>query len=160
MKELYILPRYIFAGINDASWLKLMTGVVTALINYVLPTSQAQQMTTAAAILIILDTITGVIGSISSGTHITSARFGRVIIKLIGYSIAVVVVGIAANTLPGAKPAHEFLMMILVGSIIITECISIAENLDKMGVPIPKPIVKWLKGRKKDLDGSKVPEDE
>lgn len=143
------------AGITDESWLKVIVGLSTALVNYLLPTSATQQMVMAAAVLILLDTFTGVTASATTGKPITSAKFGRVVVKLMGYAVAVAVVGLAANTLPGAKSAHEFLSTILIGSIICTETISIAENLDKMKVPLPKYIVKWLRGRKKDFDNGK-----
>lgn len=155
MKEIHILPKFLFAGITDESWLKVVIGLSTALLNYLLPTSATQQMVMAAAILIMLDTFTGVMAAASTGKPVTAAKFGRVIVKLLGYAVAVAVVGLAANTLPGAKSAHEFLSTVLIGSIICTETISIAENLDKMGVPLPKSIVKWLRGRKKDFDNAK-----
>jgi phage-related holin len=155
MKELHILPKFMLAGITDESWLKVLIGLSTGLLNYLLPTSATQQMVMAAAILIMLDTFTGVMASESTGKAITSAKFGRVIVKFIGYAIAVSVVGLAANTVPGGKPAHEFLTSTLIAFIICTEGISIFENLDRMGVPLPKSIVKWLRGRKKDFDNAK-----
>ena len=155
MKELHLLPKFMLAGITDESWMKFLIGLSTAIVNYLLPTSATQQMVMAAAGLIILDTLTGVMASAYTGKAITSAKFSRVVVKLVGYAIAVTVVGLAANTIPGGKSAHEFLSNMLVVFIVCTEAISILENLDKMGVNLPKGVVKWLRDRKKDFDNGK-----
>lgn len=157
MRQIHLLPKFFSLGLEDHTFVKVITGLATALLNFLLPTSVLINMTVIAAVFVLLDTLSGIIAATVQGEPITSKRFGHVVVKYIGYAIGVAVVGLAARGLPGASSAHEFLQTLLLGSIMATEALSIAENLHRMGVPLPPGFVRWLNGRKKMLEQSTPP---
>lgn len=106
--------------------------------------------------LMALDVLTGVVHAWATG-HLKSYRMREGLGRKAG-EISVLIVGcllVASINLP---------MYILSGAsiyIIVMELISVCENLDKLGVPIPKFVKKAL-GKAKDIiqNESKVGDDE
>jgi phage-related holin len=154
MKALPLLPRYLFCAFVDSPWWKWLIAFGGAVLNYLLPTPETQKLFYTTFCLCVLDTATGIIAVIRVGEAIESAKLGRFVVKVIGYAVMVAVVGLCSN-LPGGKSAQEFLLTVVLGGISITEGISILENLDKMGVPVPLYLSKWLKDRRKQLNTGK-----
>lgn len=121
---------------------KVAAGLVGAILGYFLPTSALQDMTVVAGILVIMDTITGVAASYNSGDAIKSARFSRVLSKILVYSCVIGAVSVAFKALPGALPMREPAVSAVIGMIIVTELISIIENADRMDLKI---VPKWIR---------------
>ena len=95
----------------------------------------------------------------ASGLHgnINSKRGIRGIIKKLFYFVAVAV-GVVAGTLINAPLSADFKLNLVFGSVvaswlIVNELISITENLDKIGIPMPgflKKVLLQLKSKYED----------
>ena len=88
-------------------------------------------------VLAIIDTFTGVWGARSCGETISSKAFIRSVPKLLRYLIFVV----AGHMLQMAIPINLYIENVVVVFLATTEFISIAENLGKAGMPIPRKLL-------------------
>ncbi len=141
MKDFSTLPNYLGKMIFDDSW-KWILATAMAAVEFVLPTSLGRDMCIACCVLIALDTITGAIASAVAGHAISSAKFARVLVKLIGYGSVLIVASIATKFIPGAP--SEVSVTAVLTLVIVTECISILENVRRMGLKLPFGLDKWL----------------
>lgn len=93
-------------------------------------------------ILILLDFLTGVMSSVRQGQSITSVRA----IKTVTKSIVFLVFFAAANQtgliIPGM---YEFITTGIASFLALTEFISVAENVAKMGYSIPRKLLNQIK---------------
>ena len=118
-------------------------------------------------IVMLLDYISGV--SAAWVQHQLSSRVGLIgIVKKVSY-LLIVAVGMALDyliSLLGDKFGVEmqniyFVGLLVIIWLIINECISILENADEMGLPVPEFIKKMLKRLKKhaeDVSGDSTEE--
>lgn len=93
---------------------------------------------TAVVLLIIIDTITGVVGAYRAGEVISSKRFFDSVIKLLFFpmmiatgSIAQTAIGVYVLALP----------QLIAGYLAIHEFLSVIENFGKIGYHIPNKII-------------------
>ena len=91
-------------------------------------------------LLLILDTITGVWKSKKLKTYSGSSGFARVLSKLFIYFIMIGLAGILDREIPG-----EYAMPVMKSFILVTEAISILENISALGWPVPTKLVSILK---------------
>lgn len=87
--------------------------------------------------LVVLDSLTGLWGAKASGEVISSAKFSRVLPKLMRY-LVFVAAGHALQKTIGVNLYVENVVFIFLAA---TEFISIAENLGKAGMPVPKKLL-------------------
>ncbi len=146
LPEIGTIVAKMLASSSGGKWLVAGLG---ALLGYFLPTPAQQSAALGAAHLILVDTITGIVAARQTGEAITSARLGRVLVKLLGYSSVLSVVAVSVNHIPGAMAAHAPTVTGLLGLIIATEGVSVLENVRKMGVSLPFGLEEWLAGRVK-----------
>jgi len=140
-------------------WLpKISEAALEGLLRYFLP-GVSQDIATGAAILIGLDTVTGCWAAFVSGKTISSARFARVLTKLLGYGSVVVVCAVAAHTISGATDVQAIAVSGVLGYVITTEGISILENVGHMGVKAPPALMAWLRQRVIEANEEKKSED-
>lgn len=97
-------------------------------------------------ILIILDTVTGLIKA-AKNKEVASRGFFRVTVKVLIYAILMAVASLVDKTLPIAMA-----MPIMYTFLAVTEGISILENISASGFPVPTKIVDMLKSVKKDAE--------
>lgn len=134
MKALPDLPNVLNKTVCDFAFYKWLGACILAIGEYVLPGSALKETALGAVAILLLDTLTGTFASLKSGEAISSAKFGRVAVKILGYSSVIAVASIAGQTLPGMKEYHQAGLMGVFGLIIVTEGISVLENVQKMGV--------------------------
>lgn len=112
------------------------------------------------AIAIVLDVITGIVNSCANGIAITSKKATMGFWKKIALLLALLMGIFIDSFLPqlltvvGIHLTHNLPFGLIVGCyIVLNELISIAENiLGTNAIAMPKWIVKFLKGAKKDID--------
>ena len=124
---------------------KGMAAMLGGLLEYLLPGQAAKEMVGAAVAFIILDTVTALYAVAVTGKKIESAKAARVLSKLIGYFSVVAVCSVATSTIPGASGLQGRMISAVLGFVLLTEGISIIENVGKMGVKTPLFIRKRLK---------------
>lgn len=102
-------------------------------------------------ILMVLDFLTGITHAWATG-HLKSYRMREGLNKKVG-EICILLVGYIFTWTINAP---KYLMIGLTIYIVIMELISLSENLDKMGVPLPKPLKKALRNAEyKAIEGEK-----
>lgn len=102
-------------------------------------------------ILMVLDFLTGITHAWATG-HLKSYKMRDGLNKKVG-EICILLVGYIFTWTINAP---KYLMIGLTIYIVIMELISLSENLDKMGVPIPKPLKKALRNAEyKATEGEK-----
>ena len=137
-------PGHIFEAVatmvSHCAALKWSLAGASAVITYFLPTPHLRELALGVVTFVILDTLTGIMASSTEGKAIKSAKFSRLITKSTGYSIWVILATIAAKQIPtfgDLAPAAASGAMVFA---LVAEGISIGENLDRMGVPLPKVV--------------------
>lgn len=103
----------------------------------------------ALFILVTLDTITGFMVAVGNKT-VSSARFFKTGKKLIVYFTLI----LAAHQVVRTSPMTEWLDPAMALGCAITELISIIENANKLGVPIPKWISEKLESYRHPQESS------
>ena len=102
-------------------------------------------------ILMVLDFLTGITHAWATG-HLKSYKMREGLNKKVG-EICILLIGYIFTWTINAP---KYLMIGLTIYIVIMELISLSENLDKMGVPLPKPLKKALRNAEyKAIEGEK-----
>jgi toxin secretion/phage lysis holin len=105
-------------------------------------------------ILMVLDFLTGITHAWATG-HLKSYKMRDGLNKKVG-EICILLIGYIFTWTINAP---KYLMIGLTIYIVIMELISLSENLDKMGVPLPKPLKKALRNAEyKAIEGEKTEE--
>ena len=94
----------------------------------------------AVLMLMVFDTIMGVMATYYEGQTITSRRFARVVQKGIVYFI-----GISAGYFADLTVGWHMIQATMIGFIGVTEFISILENMGRLGYQTPKKMLNQLK---------------
>lgn len=144
LPEIGVMLGKLFA---DVAPVKVSLSILSAIVAYFLPTEAQQAAGLAAAYCIVLDTVTGVVAARVSGKPITSAKLGRVLVKLLAYASVLSVVATAVNHVPGANVAQGPSVTGVLTFILLTESVSILENVRLMGLVLPFGLESWLAGR-------------
>lgn len=134
---------------EPAKW--IAAAAFTAL-QFVLPESGMRELAGVTLLFVVLDTATGIAASIISGNRITSARMSRFFVKILGYASVLFVCSMAARyALPtGGENSFDVrtvLVNVLLWVILLTEGISILENVQRMGIKLPPFLSNILKDR-------------
>lgn len=132
---------YYFIQIFDIWQIKILLGVFVAFF------APFQTALVILILLIVIDTITGVIYALKI-KKFRSVKFRRGALKLISYSIAVVVARLLEI---GIAEVFETTMIssLMLSLLVFTEAISIFENLALLNVPIPSGFIKLIVTRAK-----------
>lgn len=105
-------------------------------------------------ILMVLDFLTGITHAWATG-HLKSYKMREGLNKKVG-EICILLIGYIFTWTINAP---KYIMIGLTIYIVIMELISLSENLDKMGVPLPKPLKKALRNAeyktKEEKEGEK-----
>lgn len=145
------------AQLANPAW-KWIIATIAAGVSFVLPQQLQKDMAVAAAVLIALDTATGLIAAWSTGQAVSSAKFSRVLAKLVGYGSVVIVSAVAGKFLTNGSPLGEASQIGVLTLVLTTEGISILENVRKMGLKFPSPLERLLGGVKDQPDTSQAGE--
>ena len=138
-----VLPMKLFA---DLSFWKGFVAVLAGLVNWMFPTPLLRETVIVAMVAVAIDTMTGLMAAWQSG-QISSRGFARVIIKGAGYFSVCFVASAATRYVPGLTDMHGFGVGAALGVILLTELISILENVHRMGLELPFGLTAILQQR-------------
>ena len=125
-------------------------------------TEQALPMIFIVIAAVILDYITGMLAAAFNG-NLYSKKARKGILKKVsfllmlglGFLLDWAIPYFLENGLDTTMPIHLPFGLIICAWIVITEAISVLENLCKIdGVPVPRFLVKWLRAAEGKIDGS------
>lgn len=126
-----------------AGWhLKMFTGGFLAVTSFLFDSLQRDAML-ALLVLIIMDFFSAILASYKCDEPISSARLFNTALKIAVY-FALVSAGFISETAIGITIIDE----ILIGFLVVTELISILENVNKAGYPTPTGLLNILKDYK------------
>jgi len=145
----------IYRLVADATPLKATVAVFGALFSYVLPTNTMRESAMIAVVLIGIDTITGILASIMTGKPLQSKKAVRIIGKVVAYTAAAAAVSLAFKTLTPLSTMREEAITGIIWAVIATETLSVLENAEAMGLPLPGRVVALLKGHLRDYRSAK-----
>lgn len=122
-----------------AKWLGTTSGAV---LGYFLPTDELRGIAVAIFGLIVIDSITGIWAAKKSGEKIESAKLGRIITKILTYSVTLAAAVFSTRALPMLGPKMvEIAAMAIMGLIAVREVKSVWENHEKAtGIATPQMI--------------------
>lgn len=141
----YLVNLYAKAG---EGWsLKALAAALAAFAAWLLPTEALQNTALMTVAMLALDTLTGLLASWHNKVPIQSAKMRRLLVKVAGYSVFLIIIAIVSRSIAGGIKAQEMAVTATLGWIIATEAISILENLAAADVPLPPEVKKWLKER-------------
>ena len=126
-------------GIVEPNIAKIVLSVVLSTLFFLFGNLYTEALI-AIAMLMIMDTIFGMMAVYVEGGQITSRRFSRVLIKGIVYFSAISAGYFADLTIP-----LNFIQGTMVAFVGTTEFISILENIGRMGYQTPKKLLNQLK---------------
>lgn len=140
-----MLNRLIF----DLWWPKVALATAAGVLDYFVPLA-SQPLLLAVAIALILDTVTGVMAAWVTKSLISSRGFARVLVKIVGYGSCVMIGSIITENIPGVADFRGATVAGILTLILLTESISVLENVAKMGVPLPIGLLTRLRTRIRD----------
>lgn len=150
----------LFTSSGFGSWIIATAGAV---VSFLLPTNLTQNLAIFAACAVAVDTVTGIRVARKNGKPITSAGFGRVLDKGLGYGSIVAITAYINYVMPGFSGEllasvpfiDEFAPMIagathvpiVVVLLLITnkEVLSVLENIEALGVWMPPKVMPWIR---------------
>lgn len=152
MKDLSSIRGFITQASLPDSLVKWCAGALALALEYVFPDVALRGAAATALALVVIDTVTGVLAATQTGVAVSSARMGRVLVKILGYSCVVLAVALATRAFPGGVAALPFTSSLPIAFVVVTELVSILENAHRMGLPIPHRWIKALKGVQKSIE--------
>lgn len=130
---------------------KWLIAAFTSAVAYVLPHPMLRDMAIGAFILILFDTVTGVAAAWSTGKAVKSAKFGRVLTKILAYGSVIVVASVAGKYVLGGSPLLQSAQVAVLTLIMCREGLSVLENVNGILGWKFKFLEDLLKGRAKSV---------
>lgn len=134
----------------EMSWLKALAAAVGALIGYFFPDEATQRLAIYVFVFVIADTATGMCAAKSTGQPIESAKFGRIISKLVAYSALVLVARMIPEAVRLAESVQATAVSAFLSAIVVNEAISVIENVKRMKVlrkGMLESLAKFVRGK-------------
>src|SRR5690606_10180827 len=127
-----------FGLVNGGAVVKWIATMAGALAGYFLPSEDLKKLAIITFATVLFDTVTGMIAAGREGEPIQSRKFSRVDAKLLAYPIAVMMATMIVDVIPGASQLYPAAAAAALALIFATEALSVIENLDRIGVPMPQ----------------------
>lgn len=145
----HFLAKSIILAVDDnyfkqiSLWLVSLTGYLLGENNY--------SLLQVLLVFIFVDWVTGIIAAYQNGISIKSSKLPRSGVKLIVYFFLISIAHLFGEVfqLPNIEK-------LLIAYYIATEALSIAENADKLGFPLPTWLQKAIKGKMEENDNEKL----
>lgn len=145
MRELSALPSFIAELGRGGPW-KWILAAGVALVDYALPSEALRQIAIGAGVMIALDTALGVLSAVVNGEKLSSRKFGRVMVKSLGYLIVVLACATATRSVAGLSQLQEPTITGVLALVLATEFTSLLEHAQKLGLPLPEKLRSLLAG--------------
>jgi toxin secretion/phage lysis holin len=120
---------------------------VAGVTSYLFPEGVPADALIAACVVVVLDLLTGVGAAWMERKFDGSAGIRRTLLKVLSYLSLVLIAAIVPRNVPGLEQAQGFTAGTVLTLIILTEAVSIIENVRKMGFSLPFGIEDQLKKR-------------
>jgi len=133
----------VFVNIVTNTEIKVVLSIISFVGEFIFKAHEQALLT--VFLLIVLDTLTGVIKA-AKAKKLGSREFFRVAIKLVIYSILMACASLVDKALP-----LVIAMPIMYTFLAVTEGISILENIGESGFPVPNQILNKLKVMQKEI---------
>lgn len=146
-----ILGKALATAFLADSWRWLTAGLMTAAMA-VLPDEGVRTALTLALVFAGLDFITGILAARLTGHALQSSKMKRTVVKVFGYVVAVSVVFVSLRQVTQSLDVARIAATLLANVVMLTEAVSILENLDRMGAPLPTWVVRLLRQQLRDLN--------
>ena len=122
----------------EPTLIKAMTTVIIAIAFFLFGDLHTQAIT-SVLMLVLLDTVFGVVSAYQNGIQITSRRFSRIVQKSIVYLLA-----ISAGYFTDVTIGWHLVQSTMIAFIGVTECISILEKMGQLGYATPQRLLNQL----------------
>lgn len=132
-KFFFLGPEYFRSLLSFTDGEGMVKAVIVGLMagaTYVFPTKDLQDTAVAAAVLVVLDTLTGITAAFVEKKPRTSAAFGRVLAKAFAYLSVCAVAAVVEKTI--LKGSGLSISMGAIWLVIATEGISVIENVERI----------------------------
>ena len=126
----------ILVSVKSNLWLKAMLSTMACAWLYIFPDTSVMIPVFS---LVILDSIVGVMRAVKDGEFVSSRGFIRSATKVTVYLVMLGAGGIIDREFPG-----EYASTVIKSFLMITEAISIMENIKGLGWPVPTSVFKIL----------------
>jgi len=137
----------VFVNIVTNTQLKVVLSAISFIGEFVFKAHEQALLT--VFLLIVLDTITGVIKA-TKARNLGSREFFRVAVKLVIYSVLMACASLVDKALP-----LVIAMPVMYTFLAVTEGVSILENIGEAGFPVPNQILNKLKVMQKEIQKKK-----
>ena len=124
---------------------KSILGVGFGIFNYLIGVNNSNVMG-ILVVLVVFDFITAIMSAYKTGVQIESRRVFKTPIKIFIYTILVSAIHLVGQVIGG----QEFLDYSSIGFLVVTEAVSILENIARMGFAVPSKVLNRLLEIKKD----------
>ena len=130
MRDIAVFPKVI-AQMFDGRYavFKWVTALIAGMAGWAFPLQAQKDAALGAFCMVLLDTLTGVVAAWQLKQPLTSAKFGRVLVKLLGYGSVIVVVGWITHLVPAEIAGKAFGMTATLWFVFATEAISDCSGL-------------------------------
>lgn len=158
MKDIALLPRFI-AQMFDGRFAAFKWGgaVIAGLIAFIFPLQAQKDAAMGAFVMLIVDTVTGIVAAWQLKQPLTSAKFGRVLVKMLGYGSVLLVVAWITKLVPVDFTGKALGMTSTLWFVFATEALSVLENVHKANLPVPwfiKPTLERMLGPREPKEKS------
>lgn len=126
------------ALLAQPTYLKILVSGFLAILSFLFGNLYSDALT-AIVMLMVFDTVLGVVAAYATNEPITSRRFGRSVVKGIIYMTSISAGYFADLTIP-----YAFIQSTMIGFVGVTEFISILENIGRLGYKTPKKLLNSL----------------
>jgi phage-related holin len=147
LREIEGIGYFVFKVVGDIAVPKWVVAAGAAFLGYMLPTEAQQSAFWGAIHLVAVDTVTGYLAARHEGQPPRSSKFGRILSKLTAYCALLSVAVTVSRHVPGASAVQGASVTGVLTLVILTEALSILENVKRMGFSLPWGIDAWLAGR-------------
>ena len=113
-------------------WFKSLLSLIGVGLAYVFDDTRGTSPALIVAVLICLDSMSGMFAAVKSGEGLSSRKSKRIAVKFVLYGIAIITGRLVDKMIP--IPAFAVVIEIFLA---VTEAQSIIENLGRAGLPIP-----------------------
>lgn len=157
-----IALRWMFAYYDFVDWLDKTVAtawpvgfsfsLVAGVLEYFLPGQQLKDAILSVVGLMLLDMLTGVVAASRKGVPVESSKIGRTALKIAGVLAIVGTIAFALHGVPKMDAFIEPVATVTTSVFIFRETVSIMENLSMGGIKVPKPLMRFLKGKLADAE--------
>jgi phage-related holin len=151
MRDWALIPWYFAKAFTDGAFWKWMVATIAVILDWVFGPGIARDTAVGAGLMLVLDTITGGVAARYRKEPFESGKASRILVKGIAYGASLIVAATVPRCLPGLAAWHDESVTACASIILLTEALSVLENINKMGFKRMGWLKTFLMGRMKEL---------